>query len=118
MKSRPSFADLIAFNIAVIGQGRALAQHYFEHAAAFGNQVGPHLRHIIEHYEALLHRRAGELFDYDPGSRDRTGVQPTVVAARRLNAIAARLTALGDYPPHTQATKVTTEGIISEVNDM
>src|SRR3546814_1158702 len=85
--------------MAVIGQGRALAEDYFEQAAAFGNQVGPHLCHIIEHYEALLHRRAGELVDYDHRARDRTVEQSPVVAARRLDGIAASLHALGDHQP-------------------
>jgi hypothetical protein len=83
MKSRPSFAELIAFNVAVVGQAQQLARHYFEHAGAFCTQVGPHLRHIIEHYEALLSRRTGELVDYDHRARDREVEQSPVVAARR-----------------------------------
>ncbi|NGY05455.1 hypothetical protein [Solimonas terrae] len=94
MKSRPSFADLIAFNVAVIAQGQRLARHYFEHGDAFRTQVGPHLRHIIEHYEALLNRRAGELVDYDHRARDRSVEQSPIVAARRLDGIVDGLQAL------------------------
>jgi hypothetical protein len=94
MKSRPSFAELIAFNVAVVGQAQQLARHYFEHADAFRTQVGPHLRHIIEHYEALLSRRTGELVDYDHRARDREVEQSPVVAARRLDAIVDALHAL------------------------
>lgn len=97
MKSRPSFAELIAFNIAVIAQGQRLAQHYVAQTEAFRHQVGPHLRHIIEHYEALLNRRAGELVDYDHRARDRSVEQSPVIAARRLDEIVAGLRTLGDH---------------------
>lgn len=97
MKSRPSFADLIGFNIAVIAQGKVLAQHYVAHVDAFGNQVGPHLRHIIEHYEALLNRGVGELVDYDHRARDRSVEQSPIIALRRLDDIVMSLRALGDH---------------------
>ena len=54
MKSRPSFAELIAFNVAVIAQAQALVEAYRARAGTFAAHVGPHLRHIIEHYESLL----------------------------------------------------------------
>lgn len=97
MKSRPSFADLVAFNVAVIAQGQRLTQHYLAQIEAFGHQVGPHLRHIIEHYEALLNRRSGELIDYDHRARDRSVELSPVIASQRLDGIVVSLSTLGDH---------------------
>ena len=99
MKSRPSFAELIAFNIAVIGQGRALALHYLSRAPAFAAHVGPHLRHIIEHYDALLDRAPDALVDYDHRPRDRGVERDPEQALLRLQAIDGRLRALETRAP-------------------
>lgn len=98
MKSRPSFAELIAFNVAVIGQAQALVEAYRVRAGAFRAHVGPHLRHIIEHYESLLHREPGALVDYDHRARDHEVERVPERAAERLAGIVARLQALLSRP--------------------
>lgn len=98
MKSRPSFAELIAFNIAVIAQAQALVEAYRSRAGAFGAHVGPHLRHVIEHYESLLQREPGALVDYDHRARDREVEQLPERAAERLAGIVALLQALNARP--------------------
>ncbi|WP_051361908.1 hypothetical protein [Solimonas soli] len=99
MKQRPSFADVIAFNVAVVGQGRALAQCYAGRDEAFAANVGPHLRHIIEHYEALLDREPGALVDYDHRARDRSVERSTRIAMARIDALAEKLRALRERAP-------------------
>ena len=94
MKSRPSFADLIRFNIAVVDQGLALARRYLERSDAFFAHVGPHLRHIIEHYEALLDREPGSLVDYDHRARDRSVERSPQLACARLTALTDKLRGL------------------------
>lgn len=99
MKQRPSFADVIAFNLAVVAQGRALAQHYLGRDTAFAAHVGPHLRHVVEHYEALLERAPGALVDYDHRARDRSVERTACVAIARLDGIADQLRALDTEKP-------------------
>lgn len=98
MKSRPSFADLIAFNVAVIAQAQALAEAYRARAGAFRAHVGPHLRHVIEHYESLLQRQPGALVDYDHRARDRELERVPERAVERLAGIVTLLQALLSRP--------------------
>jgi hypothetical protein len=99
MKSRPSFADVIEFNIAVLDQGLRLARHYVECESAFPATVGPHLRHIIEHYEALLDREPGALVDYDHRARDRGVERSPTLAIERLRGATQKLRALAGHRP-------------------
>lgn len=99
MKSRPSFADVLAFNIAVLEQGLLLTRHYAERPQAFAAQVGPHLRHIIEHYEALLDRAPGALVDYDHRARDRGVERSPALARQRLEAAIDKLRRLEGRAP-------------------
>jgi hypothetical protein len=100
MKSRPSFADVLAFNVAVLAQGRMLAERYAdEREEAFRAHVGPHLRHIIEHYEALLEREPGALVDYDHRARDRSIERSPHIALARLARLVERLRGLQNHAP-------------------
>lgn len=100
MKSRPSFADVISFNLAVIAQGRRLAEHYQrDRADAFAPSIGPHLRHIVEHYEALLDCQPGELIDYDHRARDRSIERSPTLAIARLDGLLGKLQTLAARRP-------------------
>lgn len=113
MKSRPSFADVIAFNVEVIGQAQALTQAYSARPAAFAAHVGPHLRHVIEHYEALLQREAGAPVDYDHRPRDREVERVPELAAERLAVIVGLLQALLSRPanePLSVGLRIGTQG--------
>lgn len=99
MKPRPSFAEILAFNVAIVGQGRALAQHYVGRVEAYAAHVGPHLRHVIEHYEALLARAPDELVDYDHRPRDRRVERMPDLAVRRFDGITGTLAALEGREP-------------------
>lgn len=99
MKPRPSLAEILAFNLAIVGQGRALAGHYAARAEAYAAHVGPHLRHVIEHYEALLARAPDELVDYDHRPHDRRVEGSPELAIRRFDGIAGTLAALDGREP-------------------
>ena len=65
-------ARLRRFNRQVIDQALALvASHDGPDAPAFDGPVGAHLRHVIEHYDALLAPRVAGAVDYDQRPRDR-----------------------------------------------
>lgn len=91
MQSRPWFAELIAYNRAVLAQGIALTQQFAGQREDFGERVGPHLRHVIEHYEALLTAPEARLVDYDHRPRDRSVETDPALAAQRLSALIATL---------------------------
>jgi hypothetical protein len=62
---------------------------------SFAGPVGSHLRHIVEHYEALLFAGQPGVIDYDSRPRCRELETQPAEAARRLGALRAKL---ADYP--------------------
>lgn len=85
-------ARLLDFNDEVLAQGAALAAaHEAVDAPPFDPLVGPHLRHVIEHYEALLMRPGTHEVDYDGRPRDRALEHSPTLARERLAAIRATL---------------------------
>ena len=76
---------LLAFNDQVLAQGEALARQYASPPALdFAALVGPHLRHVVEHYEALLLRSQPHEADYDARPRDRVLEQSASRACERI----------------------------------
>lgn len=57
----------------------------------FAGLVGSHLRHVIEHFEALVFQPQAGHVDYDRRPRDRTLESSTAVARERLARLAAAL---------------------------
>jgi hypothetical protein len=87
--SAADLQHLLAFNQQVLDQALALvALHAELGGPCYAGPVGSHLRHVIEHYDALLFpAQTGEV-DYDSRARNRElETQPTL-AARRLQALA------------------------------
>lgn len=81
-------ARLLAFNDEALAQGEALARaHEAAGAPEFGTLVGPHLRHIVEHYEALLFRPFANEVDYDSRPRDRSLEHSPTLARQRIAAL-------------------------------
>jgi hypothetical protein len=81
-------AQLLAFSDEVLAQGVALARaHEAPGAPPFGTLIGPHLRHIIEHYEALVLRPFASEVDYDARPRDREVEHCPTLARQRLAAL-------------------------------
>lgn len=85
---------LLAFNQALLVQASMLAAAFTEPARpGFSGMVGPHLRHLIEHYEALLLRKPGAWVDYDRRARDAQLEASPALAQQRLLALQQHLAA-------------------------
>lgn len=86
---------LLRFNRDLLGQALRLVDAYAGRATApFAEVAGPHLRHVIEHYEALLLRPQRGVVDYDNRPRDRELERCTLRARARLQRLRARLAGL------------------------
>ena len=87
---------LLHFNHQVLAQAQALVvAHEGASAPAYDGPVGAHLRHVIEHHEALLLAPQPDRIDYDRRPRDRQLERRPDLASRRLLALQARLAAVG-----------------------
>jgi hypothetical protein len=63
---------LLAFNQQMLDHALAVVSHHAApNAPPFAGPVGAHLRHAIEHYEALVHGLSLGVVDYDGRPRDR-----------------------------------------------
>jgi len=77
--------DLQRFNREVLGQALALVRrHLSDTGACYAGPVGAHLRHVIEHYDALRAAADGGVVDYDRRLRDRDLESSPQTAQRRL----------------------------------
>jgi hypothetical protein len=90
---------LLAFNQQVLEQALALVSEYqgtFQRG--YASPVGAHLRHLIEHYEALLGAwcpsGGGAPADYDSRARERALETDPAFARRRLLALQQGLAGL------------------------
>jgi hypothetical protein len=68
-----------------------VAWHDGPDAPDYAAPVGAHLRHVIEHYEALLSPAAPGCVDYDKRQRDRDLECDPALAHARLKSLQARL---------------------------
>jgi hypothetical protein len=83
---------LLRFSAAVLGQAYPLvAAHWRSGVSAYAYPVGAHVRHVIEHYEALLQPKMPGVVDYDQRPRDRELQTNPDVALRRMHALLRRL---------------------------
>ena len=91
-KPDPDTQRLLQFSMDVLAQALALiAAHELPGAPAYAVPVGAHLRHVIEHYEALLSPAETGFVDYDQRPRDREVEHRPAVARVRLEALRSRL---------------------------
>lgn len=92
--------ELCRYNTLVIEQVMALVEaHQAAAAPHYAVIAGPHLRHLIEHYEALLFRNDPARVDYDQRPRDRQVEHDPALAHERLRAIRAAIAALARTEP-------------------
>ena len=109
-------AILLQFNRQLLEQALELVAAFDAPGApAYAGYAGAHVRHVIEHYEALLFAPLATLVDYDARSRDRALEQNTTVARSRLLRLAQRLT---DWPAIALAAPIrvqTRGGLFGEV---
>ena len=88
----PDTQRLLKFSIGVLAQALTLvALHELPGAPAYASPVGVHLRHVVEHYEALLSPAEPGRVDYDQRPRDRELERRPAVARSRLEGLQARL---------------------------
>jgi hypothetical protein len=89
---RTSIDPLLAFNQRLIEQALVLvAAHGASGAPGYAGPVGAHLRHVIEHYEALIFPAVAGIVDYDHRARDRELEANPALARERLLALHAAL---------------------------
>ncbi len=109
-------AVLLQFNRQLIEQALALvAAHDAPGAPAYSSYAGAHVRHVIEHYEALLFAPLATRVDYDARPRDRGLEQHTALARSRLLRLAQRLI---DWPAVALAAPIrvhTRGGLFGEI---
>ncbi|MDP3857498.1 MAG: hypothetical protein Q8Q73_07035 [Stagnimonas sp.] len=95
MNRRPDLEKLIRFNVDVLHQGlQVLEAQAAVPGSDYGSHIGPHLRHVIEHYEALAQQLPSLSVDYDSRARDRTPERDPAVARARIEALQRQLHAL------------------------
>ncbi|MBA4284791.1 MAG: hypothetical protein C0434_04595 [Xanthomonadaceae bacterium] len=88
MHARDPIGRAVAYAVDVLRQGAGIAEVADRAGLAFEDQIGPHLRHVVEHYEALLSGIDRGVIDYDNRSRDRE-IECDVARARaRFEALA------------------------------
>ncbi len=77
---------LLDFNQQMLDQALAVvSQHEVPNAPSFAGPVGAHLRHVVEHYEALIDGLRLGVVDYDGRPRDRQlETSPTLARDRLL----------------------------------
>ncbi|WP_428309936.1 hypothetical protein [Hydrocarboniphaga sp.] len=95
MKIRTDLQKLLRYNVDVLDQGlMVINAHTAAPACDFAAHSGPHLRHIIEHYEAFTQHIASSSVDYDTRARDRSVERDPKRASERIAAIQQQLAAL------------------------
>ena len=86
---------LLAFNHQVLQQALGLVRVcQATPGVRYAGPVGAHLRHVIEHHEALLTAASSGDIHYDGRSRDRQLEADPALAASRLSRLIALLEAL------------------------
>jgi hypothetical protein len=87
MKNLISQQQLLEYTIKNLNDLQKLAE-FFEKkdSLVYRNPIGSHLRHLIEHYEALIYGKAFAV-DYDARQRDPVLEENPSEAIRRLNAL-------------------------------
>ena len=95
MKRRPDLEKLIRFNVDILHQGlQVLEAQAAVPGSDYGSHIGPHLRHVIEHYEALARQLPSLSVDYDSRARDRAPEHDPAVARARIEALQRQLHAM------------------------
>ncbi|MCX7062609.1 MAG: hypothetical protein NTZ11_17185 [Gammaproteobacteria bacterium] len=91
MHARDPLGLAVAYAIDILRQGAGIAEVVDRAGLPFADQIGPHLRHVVEHYEALLSGIDQGVIDYDNRSRDRQIERDAVLARARFDALAEAL---------------------------
>lgn len=90
MHARDPIGRAVAYAVDMLRQGAGIAEVVDRAGIAFEDQIGPHLRHVVEHYEALLSGIDQGVIDYDNRSRDREIERDAALAQVRFETLAER----------------------------
>ncbi len=94
---RNTTARLLGFNQQVLDQALAVVGAHLEQGSPpYVGAVGSHLRHVIEHYEALVRGLQAGRVDYDSRLRDRQLEACPITAHDRLRGLRQQL---GQWTP-------------------
>jgi hypothetical protein len=88
MRARDPIGRAVSYAIDTLRQGAGIAEVAERAGLAFAEQIGPHLRHVIEHYEALLAGLDQGVIDYDNRCRDRSLERDPALARQRCDTLA------------------------------
>ena len=112
----PAADPLLHFNDEVLAQALALvAAHARPEGPRLAGPAGAHLRHIIEHHEALVFPATPGVVDYDSRLRDRRVETQPAMAAQRLQALRA---ALGAWQAHSLSLPVRVQGLAGSTGEL
>lgn len=89
MHARDPLGRAVGYAIDLLRQGAGIAEVTERAGLSFAEQIGPHLRHVIEHYDALLAGIDRGIVDYDNRSRERSVECDPALARSRCEALAA-----------------------------
>jgi len=92
MYARDPLGRAVVYAIDMLRQGAGIAEISERAGLVFNDQIGPHLRHIIEHYESLLNGLDLGVIDYDNRSRNRELECDPALARARCNELAVGFT--------------------------
>jgi hypothetical protein len=91
--ARSGLARLCDYNNALLGQAVAMLQEPLS-ADGFAKAVGPHLRHVIEHYETLLGGILNGVVDYESRARNHALETDPRLARERCESLIHRFDCL------------------------
>ncbi len=99
---------VVRYNVAILRQAIDVIDWCDEtgNPARYADAIGPHLRHVLEHYEELLDGLGRRVLEYDRRLRDRRVEQESSYARMRFCTVIERLEALDDAPPASDEVAV------------
>jgi len=100
MQARALMSGVVAYNLAILQQSIAMLDWCISmpDAARFPEAIGPHLRHVLEHYEELLDGLGRRVLEYDSRRRDRSVEADPRIALDRFAAACRQLRELAGKP--------------------
>lgn len=101
MHPRPTLSSQIRYNVDILRQADALIAELAARRLhqAYAAQIGPHLRHVMDHYEAFLEGLPRGIVDYESRPRDARVQSDPAYARAKLAQLLARLQALPETLP-------------------
>lgn len=91
MHARDTLAHAVVYASDLLRQGAGIAEVAARAGLRFDDRIGPHLRHVIEHYEALLNGLDRGVVDYDNRPRERALERDAALAQSRCTTLVAAL---------------------------